>query len=80
MAHRFISNPAKVRDLEEVYDALEVNKGSNVKYLMICNPGGNSSPSEMTLQQKLFRKFFYENSGFIESEVKFVEVTNERVA
>jgi hypothetical protein len=80
MAHRFISNPAKVRDLEEVYDAFEVNKGSNVKYVMVCNPGGHSSPSEMTLQQKLFRKFFYENSGFIESEVKFVEVTNERVA
>ena len=34
----------------------------------------------MTLQQKLFRKFFYENSSFIDSEVKFLEVTNERVA
>jgi hypothetical protein len=34
----------------------------------------------MCLQQKLFRKFFYENSGFIDSEVKFIEVTNERVA
>ena len=34
----------------------------------------------MTLQQKLFRKFFYENSSFIDSEVKFLEITNERVA
>ena len=38
MAHRFIQNPARVSDLEEIYDALEVNKGSNVKYVMICNP------------------------------------------
>jgi hypothetical protein len=34
----------------------------------------------MTFQQKLFRKFFYENSSFVDSEVKFLEVTNERVA
>jgi hypothetical protein len=33
----------------------------------------------MSLQQKLFRKFFYENSGFMDSEVRFLEITNERV-
>ena len=66
-------NPAKVKDLEELYDAFEVNKGTNVKYVVMCNPGGHASPQDMTLQQKLFRKFFYENSGFIESEVKFIK-------
>jgi hypothetical protein len=29
----------------------------------------------MDLAQKLFRKFFYENSSFIESEAVFAEVT-----
>jgi len=28
----------------------------------------------------LFRKFFYENSGFIEGEVKFLEITNADTA
>jgi hypothetical protein len=73
-------NPSKVENLDEFYDALEVNKGSNVKYVVICNPRNHKSPADMTLQQKLFRKFFYENSSFIDSEVKFLEITNERVA
>ena len=77
---KFVMNPTKIDNLDDLYDAFEVNKGSNVKYLLICNPGGHSSPADMTLQQKLFRKFFYENSSFIDSEVKFIEVTNERVA
>lgn len=38
------------------------------------------NPKDMTLQQKLFRKFFYENSGFIDYEVRFIEITNARVA
>ena len=81
MSHRVIQNPAKVKDLDELYDAFEVNKGTNVKYVIMSNnPQTYATTSGMTLQQKLFRKFFYENSGFIESEVKFVEVTNERVA
>lgn len=80
VAFKFVMNPAKIQDLDELYDALEVNKGSNVKYVVICNPGNHLSPADMTLQQKLFRKFFYENSSFIDSEVKFLEITNERVA
>lgn len=71
-------NPAKFDNLDDIYDAFEVNKGNNVKYVMICNSETNIS--EMNLQQKLFRKFFYENSSFMDSEVKFIEVTNQRVA
>jgi hypothetical protein len=44
IAHRFIQNPAKVEDLDELYDAFEVNKGTNVKYVLICNPGNHASP------------------------------------
>lgn len=77
---KFVMNPTKIDNLDDLYDAFEVNKGSNVKYMLICNPGGHASPADMTLQQKLFRKFFYENSSFIDSEVKFIEITNEKVA
>ena len=30
----------------------------------------------MSLSQKFFRKFYYENSGFIDSETVFFEITN----
>lgn len=73
IAFKFVMNPAKVDNLDDIYDALEVNKGNNVKYVIICN---GEQVSEMNLQQKLFRKFFYENSSFMDSEVKFIEVTN----
>jgi hypothetical protein len=80
IAYKFLMNPARVDNLDDLYDAFEVNRGTNVKYFVMCNPGGLASPSDMTLQQKLFRKFFYENSSFIDSEVKFLEITNQRVA
>ena len=31
----------------------------------------------MSISQKFFRKFYYENSGFIDSETVFFETTNE---
>ena len=42
-------NPAKIENLDDLYDSFEVNKGTNVKYVMMCNPGGHKSPSDMTL-------------------------------
>ncbi|TNV85361.1 hypothetical protein FGO68_gene3696 [Halteria grandinella] len=80
IAFKFLQNPTKIDNLDDLYDAFEVNKGTNVKYLLICNPGTHASPADMSLQQKLFRKFFYENSTFLESECKFIELTNKRVA
>ncbi len=34
----------------------------------------------MNIEQKMFRKFFYENSRFIEEDSVFVEITNEEIA
>ena len=34
----------------------------------------------MNIEQKMFRKFFYENSKFIEEDSVFVEITNEQIA
>lgn len=81
IALKIIQNPSRVGDLEELYDIFEVNKGSNVKYLLCYNPIDQfKNPADMPLQAKLFRKFFYENSSFIETEFKFLEITNKRVA
>ena len=50
MSHRVIQNPAKVKDLDELYDAFEVNKGTNVKYVIMSNPQTHTTTSGMTLQ------------------------------
>jgi hypothetical protein len=49
IAFKFLQNPTKIDNLDDLYDAFEVNKGSNVKYLVISNPGGHASPADMTL-------------------------------
>ena len=40
----------------------------------------NAKPKDYSLQNKMFRKFFYENSAPLEDLVTFVEVTNSRLA
>jgi len=40
----------------------------------------NVEPKDYSLQNKMFRKFFYENSAPLEDLVTFVEVTNSRLA
>jgi hypothetical protein len=39
-----------------------------------------NAAKDMTLEQKMFRKFFYENSSFIESETAFIEITDPALA
>ena len=36
----------------------------------------NLDPKNFTVQNKMFRKFFYENSAPIEDLVSFVEISN----
>lgn len=79
IAFKIIQNPSRINDVDDLYEAFEVNSDSNVKYFVMFNPC-NKRPAEMTLQQKIFRKFFYENSSHIENEVKFIEITDSRAA
>ncbi len=44
IAYKFVMNPTKIDNLDDLYDAFEVNKGSNIKYVIMCNPGGFASP------------------------------------
>ena len=50
IAFKFLLNPTKIADLDELYDALEINRDTNVKYVVICNPCNQSTPADMTLQ------------------------------
>ena len=80
IAYKFLLNPTRIDSVDDLYEAFDVNKGTNVKYVLVYNPGGQRHARLMTVQQKLFRKFFYENSNFLEPEVKFLEVTSAAVA
>jgi len=53
----------------------EVNKGSPTKYIMIKK--GNDA---LSLQQKIFRKAFYENGSMFTDSVVFAEISNARIA
>lgn len=79
IAYKFIQNPQKIQNLDELFDVLEINRGTNTKYFIILNTG-SAVPKDFSIQQKLFRKFFYENSSFIEEEAVFLEITDKRVA
>lgn len=56
-----------------------MHKNEPHKYICIVK-NANSEPKNYTLQNKMFRKFFYENSAPIEDMVTFLEVTSPRLA
>ena len=76
---KFCVNPIKIGTEDDLFELLEINKGQPTKYFLILNEG-RSNPKDMSLSQKMFRKFFYENSSFIESETIFVEISNSKLA
>ena len=49
IAYKFLLNPTKIDNLDDLYDAFELNKGTNVKYLIISNPSKNQSVQTFTL-------------------------------
>ena len=51
----------------------EINKGSPAKYILI-KKGSDS------IQQKIFRKAFYENGSLFSDMVIFAEISNPRIA
>ena len=65
--------------MDDLYDILDANRELPVKYFMILKDK-NVKPKDFTLQNKLFRKFFYENSSSLEDVAIFVEVTNPNIA
>jgi len=60
-----------------LFELLEVNKESGKKYFFILNKNNQINPGkDMNIEQKMFRKFFYENSRFIEDDSVFAEITD----
>ena len=67
---KFVTNPLRIGTEDELFDLLDANRGQPIKYFFIVNRNDQKNPGrEMNMQQKIFRKFFYENSSFMDSEV-----------
>ena len=78
---KFVTNPIRIKTQDELFDLLDANRGSPVKYFFIVNQNNQKNPGkDMNMHQKIFRKFFYENSSFIDSEVVFAEITDPKLA
>ena len=68
-----------MQTLDDLYDILDANKELPVKYFMMLKDKA-IKPKDFTLQNKLFRKFFYENSSSLDDVAHFVEITNYNIA
>ena len=62
-----------------MYDLLDLHKGEAHKYAFMYKTA-SSEPKSFSLQNKMFRKFFYENSAPVDDLITFVEVTSLRLA
>ena len=71
---KLIANPAQIKGIDDLYDLIELNKGNPTKYLFIRRD------SALTLQNKMFRKAFYENSVMFDDMMIFAEIQNPRLA
>lgn len=59
--------------MDDLYDLFEMNHQTPTKYVMV------QKQDEMSFQQKLFRKAFYENSQAFQDTIVFVEISNTRI-
>lgn len=80
ISSKFIQNVLQVGgSLDELYDLFDLHKGEAHKFVcMLKDP--RAEPKDFSLQNKMFRKFFYENSAPVEDLLTFVEVTSPRLA
>lgn len=63
-----------MKSIDDLYDLLDLNKGNPTKYIF------TRRDSTMNLQNKIFRKAFYENSAMFDDMVIFAEITSQRIA
>jgi hypothetical protein len=84
IAFKFIQNPIQIGSEDDLFDLVEMNKGLPVKYFCtFVNKKASTSSAQaedLTLQNKLLRKLFYENSSFMEDISEFVEISDAQCA
>ena len=59
-----------------MYDLMDVHKNEPHKYLIMQKETKGVEAKDFSLQNKMFRKFFYENSSPIDDLMTFVEIEN----
>lgn len=74
VSEMFLRNPVQISNLDELYDLLEMNAKNPTKYIFI------QKQDQMNLQNKIFRKAFYENSQVFQDMAVFAEISNNRLA
>lgn len=79
ISFKFIENPIQIDSIDDLYDLFDVHRGESHKYVCMVKDKG-SAPKDFSLQNKMFRKFFYENSAPLEDMVTFVEISSPRLA
>jgi len=57
-----------IKSIDELYDLLEMNKNNPTKYIF------TQRKSALSLQNKLVRKVFYENSSGFDDMIVFAEI------
>ena len=83
LASRFFTGPSLVQDEDELYDRLEIHKGSSHKYFICLNPAHavrGYDTVNFNPRVKLFRKFFIENAGMLQGNCTFLELKDKRLA
>jgi hypothetical protein len=75
LLRKFVTNPFKIETKDDLFDLLDLNRGTPIKYLLTTSVPASLDPQRLPLLLKLFRKFFYEHSAFIEPEVLFAELS-----
>ena len=50
ISFRFMLNPTRIDNLDDLYDVFEANKGTNVKYFVMYNSNDHKKPADMNLQ------------------------------
>ena len=73
LGSKFIQSVIQVSSVDELYDLFDLHKDEPHKFVcMLKSP--NSEPKDFSLQNKMFRKFFYENSSPVDDVMTFVEI------
>lgn len=71
---RFIVGPKKFTDHNKLFEYFETHRRTNKHYFIIPTKKLSLRQKLLPAREKIFRKFYTENSGFFHPQVEFLEV------
>lgn len=79
ISFKFLQNPEKISNIDDLYELFELHRNEPHKFVCMVKRA-KSEPKNFTLQNKIFRKFFYENLAPAEDLMTFVEINSVHLA